>query len=960
MKRVRTTQTRKREHDTQHEREEQERDLDTRRFLGSETWQQALGARVESPPLDLRLFDPGRAVAARMRRKALRCSLLREGKVDPRGVEQRVVVKLRASLSPVLAWIDVNDLGVRDGAMLVVALNEVAWNATAKGTARLFHWNEATRRLSLVRLSATGEDASYVWGWLSAPGRYAVVGLPANQRLLSVLEQLRVGLPLLKHAKHGQQSFKNNICEYILCAPDAIGRTLRGSALQQLSSELVGGRWPVPPRGESSPGGSPCELCLNLDVKLGLPELQIIKDIENTIVPWFVNTSLATWWFDVSPNHIGGVSIDVAVDQTNSRRVFAIAQFGGIWRLDWDATYSQYIWTPLTDDAPTLAGGPLAIAPSNPNVIYYYDVRRVIRYSTNGGASWKECAQLFDTVSRLEVHPTDPNDLYIATMTGLWRWQVGQNAVLLHAGNITDVALDPDDPSIIYAAVRNVGIDRYWPSAAGLTWSTVFSLADAQNLSVGTYSSEMLNLALGRSGTSTTRTVAVKIGPRPVNGSGAPTSLSFSEVFLSRNAGNPGSWSRCNPMPETSFYNAGDWVNVIAVDPNDDNVILVGTQLLLRTTDGGSQWAAVMQPNYISFQHHEDQHRVTFDRDRPGVVYVANDGGIFESRDHGATWQGINNGYRTLPSFYIGAHQNSAMMNVNHWGVWGTADIVSGRWGMYEGPAWEYNPVRSDVNRPNTFFIYQTSLVRHVLSPDGSTQRSSWTTFETGAFAFSPDASSDLAIAVEVNRSTAGDSNSLRRTLSASNATPTWTRELLTDAAGAAVTQLVGAKLTGTVFAPSRPRAAYVIDITTGRIFYKDNVMAATAWVGRGNVAGTIVGLAVSASDHDKVFVLTEAALWKSLDGGNTFAQVAVTQGAPPSGTFRQFCCSPVDSWLYLRTDVSLYVSPNDGQSWFGFNDRLPNAQVYDISLGGDFLCATLYGRGVWRRKISGFSAIYP
>lgn len=176
MKRVRTTQTRKREHDTQHEREEQERDLDTRRFLGSETWQQALGARVESPPLDLRLFDPGRAVAARMRRKALRCSLLREGKVDPRGVEQRAVVKLRASLSPVLAWIDVNDLGVRDGAMLIVALNEVAWNATAKGTARLFHWNEATRRLLLVRLSATGEDASYVWGWLSAPGRMRLSG----------------------------------------------------------------------------------------------------------------------------------------------------------------------------------------------------------------------------------------------------------------------------------------------------------------------------------------------------------------------------------------------------------------------------------------------------------------------------------------------------------------------------------------------------------------------------------------------------------------------------------------------------------------------------------------------------------------------------------------------------------------------------------------------------------------
>jgi len=930
------------------------------RFLGGEAWQQALAGRVQALPLDLRRFDPGRATAARLRRRKAPYALIRDDRLDPRGVQPSGALRLRASLSPVLAWLDVKDAGARDGAMLIVGLKDSAWTATAKGTARLFRWNERTKRLSLVRLSATGEDASYVWAWLNQPGRYAVIGLPTNPRLLAVLEQLRSGLPLLSNAGEiARQTFKNDICQYILCAPGAIGRTTRGGSLQKLNEDLVRGRWPAPPDGGGNVGGDPCALCMRFGFDAGLPELQILDDIDRLPVPWFTNTPLATQWTELGPTYVGGVSMDVSVDPADSRKVYALAQFGGLWRLDWNATYTQYTWTPLTDYAPTLAGSAVAIAPSNPGTIYYYDARGVIRYTTNGGATWKECPAFIDPVSRLEVHPTDPNDLYIATTTGLWRWQVGQNPTRLQTGDITDVALDPDDPGIIYAASRGIGVQRFGPAGTGAAWATVFSRTDAQALSVGIYSGETLKLAVGRQGTPATRTVAVKIGPRPVDGQGNPTMASFSEVFVSRSAGIAGSWSRCTPMPVTSFYNAGDWVNVIAVDPHDDNVMLVGTQYLLRTEDGGTSWMIVLLPNYVDSQHHEDQHRVSFDKSRPGVAYVANDGGIYESRDHGARWQAINNGYRTLPTFYGGAHQHSGMMNINHWGVWGNADFASLGWGMFEGPAWEFNPVRSDPHRPDVFFIYQTGLVRHVLDPTGATDRSIWTTFQTGTFAFSPDPSLDVAIAAEVNTG-ATPTSALRRTLNASATAPTWTRELVTDAAGASVLEIAGAYFMGTVFSPARPRAAYAIEGASRTVFFKNDVTTATAWVRRGTVTGDVLGLAASPANVDTVFVLTTGALLRSIDGGTTFTGMVTPMSAPPTGTFRQLCCSPSDGWLYLRTDVGLFVSPNDGSSWFGFNERLPNAQIYDIWLGGDYLYATLYGRGLWRRQISGFTAAGP
>jgi hypothetical protein len=75
----------------------------------------------------------------------------------------------------------------------------------------------------------------------------------------------------------------------------------------------------------------------------------------------------------------------------------------------------------------------------------------------------------------------------------------------------------------------------------------------------------------------------------------------------------------------------GEWCNCLAVDPFDSTHILMGSEGLLESKNSGQDWSTIGNA-------HEDEHSLAFDEHSPNLVYLANDGGLFSSRDGGATW----------------------------------------------------------------------------------------------------------------------------------------------------------------------------------------------------------------------------------------------------------------------------------------------------------------------------------
>ena len=135
-------------------------------------------------------------------------------------------------------------------------------------------------------------------------------------------------------------------------------------------------------------------------------------------------------------------------------------------------------WTPLTDDLPVSAFGDIALAPSNPAVVYAGTGEQQNRQSTSwgngvyrsddGGDSWTHLG-LDETrhVGRIRVHPTDPNTVYVAALGNLWAGSQERGVYRSTDGGSTwdrvlfineftgavDLVMDPENPQVLYAAM---------------------------------------------------------------------------------------------------------------------------------------------------------------------------------------------------------------------------------------------------------------------------------------------------------------------------------------------------------------------------------------------------------------------------------------------------------------------------------------------------------------------------
>ncbi len=416
---------------------------------------------------------------------------------------------------------------------------------------------------------------------------------------------------------------------------------------------------------------------------------------------------------------------------------------GGLYRtLDGGTT-----WTPLMDNADSLAIGAIAIAPSNPEIVYVgtgesgqscdsfigVGVYRIDNASTTATLTGPinplvttgiAGTRAFNAVaiSEILVNPINAANIFVATtsaqagigcsfppfntvpqqsLVGLYR---STNATAVGAidfskitvttagsiapdtsGNreISDLAMEPGNPNVVLAWVMGSTA-----AADGGVWRTANALAATPTFSrtqATTLGFARGELAINKVGSTVTVVAATEEG----NNGRLRTSTNGGVTFTAPQS--------TLGAPLAGFCSGQCWYDIaVAIDPTNANVIHLG-----GSANGNNGSVYARSTNGATFTRsdtglHSDTHALAVAPSNPSIVYVGNDGGIWRSSDAGATWVSKNNGgfsatqfqsvavHPTDRNFLIGGTQDNGTNWKKADGSWFRADYGDGGYALID------------------------------------------------------------------------------------------------------------------------------------------------------------------------------------------------------------------------------------------------------------------------------------
>ncbi len=395
---------------------------------------------------------------------------------------------------------------------------------------------------------------------------------------------------------------------------------------------------------------------------------------------------------------------------------------GGVWK----TTDAGHVWTPVFDEQPTGSIGDLAVAPSNPNVIYVGTGEGVQRpdlatgdgiyKSTDAGKTWRHLG-LRDgqQIGGVIVDPRDENRIFVAvlghpygpnTERGVYRSTNGGQTFerVLYKDENTgaiQVGFDPSNPQIVYAALW-AGRQGPWENAS---WngplSGLFKSVDGgttwRQIGKGFPSAAQ---GLGRIGF----TIAPSDSRRMYATVDAPT---LGGIYRSDDAGE--TWRRTNDEVRV-WGRASDFADV-KVDPRKPDVVYSANTSTYRSTDGGTTFTAIK-----GAPGGDDYHRIWINPDNPDIMIIAADQGATITVNGGKTWSSWYNQptaqfYHVItdnriPYWVYGGQQESGSIGTMSRGDYGA--ITFREWNPVG--AEEYGYVAPDPLDPN--IIYGGKITR--------------------------------------------------------------------------------------------------------------------------------------------------------------------------------------------------------------------------------------------------------
>jgi photosystem II stability/assembly factor-like uncharacterized protein len=301
-------------------------------------------------------------------------------------------------------------------------------------------------------------------------------------------------------------------------------------------------------------------------------------------------------------------------------------------------------WTPVTDKYFGGSVGAIAIAESNPDIVYVgtgeEDIRGNVTHgdgvwkSTDAGKTWAYIG-LGDTqqIGRIRVHPKNPDIVYVAALGHVW----GPNSergvfksenggkswrrVLYHSDSAgaVDLAMDANDPNTLYAALWHA-YRQPWKLVSGGTGSGLYKSTDGGE----TWTNITRNQGLPSG-------VIGKIGVTvsPVNSKRvwALIEADSGGVFRSDDAGV--TWTKTNS--DRNLRQRAWYYTRIYADTKDSNMVYALNTGMYRSTNGGKTFRSISVP-------HGDNHDLWISPLDNNRMINANDGGANVSFNNGRTW----------------------------------------------------------------------------------------------------------------------------------------------------------------------------------------------------------------------------------------------------------------------------------------------------------------------------------
>lgn len=326
---------------------------------------------------------------------------------------------------------------------------------------------------------------------------------------------------------------------------------------------------------------------------------------------------------------------------------YAAAASGGLWK----STDGGTRWKPIFDDQPVSSVGSLAIASSNPNVIYLGTGEGNIRgnvaagngiyKSLDGGQTWKHVWKQTGQVGQMIVHPTNPDIAFAAVLghvfgpnpqRGIYRTRDGGQTWqwILNKDPDTgacDVCFDPSNPNIVYAGLWQTR-RRPWEYTSGGPGSGLYLSRDGGDTwkqlgGTGVKPDDLKGLPDGIWG-------KVGIAVAPSDGRRVYALIEADKGGLYRSDDGGESWKLINAG---RYLRQRPWYfSTITVDPRNPDVVWCPQVRLLRSIDGGGNF------QQVKGTHHVDHHDLWIDPKDPRRMIDSNDGGVDISVNGGTTW----------------------------------------------------------------------------------------------------------------------------------------------------------------------------------------------------------------------------------------------------------------------------------------------------------------------------------